>query len=74
MPTTLLTATWRKLITARYAVDPATLAPWLPTGLSLDLYQNRCYVSVVGFLLDRGRVLGLPVRSGLTTQCDMLLG
>ena len=58
---TFLTAEWRKLIMAQYEVDPAALAPWLPPGLSLDLYQNRCYVSLVGFLFDRVRVLGLPI-------------
>jgi uncharacterized protein YqjF (DUF2071 family) len=60
MPT-FLTAHWRKLIMAQYEEDPATLTPWLPPGLSLDLYQNRCYVSLVGFLFDRVRVLGLPI-------------
>jgi uncharacterized protein len=58
---TFLTAHWRKLIMAQYEVAPATLAPWLPPGLSLDLYQDCCYVSLVGFLFDRVRVLGLPI-------------
>ena len=58
---TFLTAEWRKLIMAQYEVPPATLAPWLPPGVELDLYQNRCYVSLVGFLFDRVRVLGLPI-------------
>jgi hypothetical protein len=61
MPSTFLTAEWRKLIMAQYAVDPATLSPWLPPGVELDLYQNRCYISLVGFLFDRVRVLGLPI-------------
>jgi uncharacterized protein YqjF (DUF2071 family) len=61
MPRTFLTAAWRKLIMAQYAVDPATLAPWLPPGVELDLFQGRCYVSLVGFLFDRVRVLGLPI-------------
>jgi uncharacterized protein len=60
MPT-FLTAEWRKLIMAQYEVAPATLASWLPSGVELDLYQNRCYVSLVGFLFDRVRVLGLPI-------------
>lgn len=59
--TTFLTAEWRKLIMAQYEVVPATLAPWLPAGTELDLYQGRCYVSLVGFLFDRVRVLGLPI-------------
>jgi uncharacterized protein YqjF (DUF2071 family) len=61
MPTTLLTAEWRKLIMAQYEVEPAALAPWLPAGTELDLYQGRCYVSLVGFLFDRVHVLGLPI-------------
>ena len=61
MARAFLTAEWRKLIMHQYEVDPAILAPWLPPGLSLDLYQGRCYVSLVGFLFDRVRVLGLPI-------------
>ena len=61
MPRNFLTAEWRKLIMAQYEVTPATLVPWLPPGISLDLYQARCYVSLVGFLFDRVRVLGLPI-------------
>jgi uncharacterized protein YqjF (DUF2071 family) len=58
---TFLTAEWRKLIMAQYPVDPATLAPWLPVGLELDLYEGLCYVSLVGFLFDKTRLKGLPI-------------
>ena len=58
---TFLTAEWRKLIMAQYEVPPATLAPWLPQGLELDLFQGRCYVSLVGFLFDRVRIKGLAI-------------
>jgi uncharacterized protein YqjF (DUF2071 family) len=61
VPRNFLTAEWRKLIMAQYEVTPATLVPWLPPGVSLDLYQARCYVSLVGFLFARVRVLGLPI-------------
>lgn len=56
-----LTAEWRKLIMAQYEVQPATLAPWLPKGVELDLFHGRCYVSLVGFLFERVRIKGLPV-------------
>jgi uncharacterized protein len=56
MTGTFLTASWRKLIMAQYAVDPAILTPSLPRGLELDLYKDKCYVSLVGFLFDRVRV------------------
>ena len=65
MSSIFLTASWRKLIMAQYEVGPALLAPWLPRGLELDLYRPadavRCYVSLVGFLFDRVRVLGCPI-------------
>lgn len=61
MSFTFLTAEWRKLIMAQYQVDPEVLQRRLPPGLELDLYQGRCFVSLVGFLFDRVRILGLPV-------------
>jgi uncharacterized protein YqjF (DUF2071 family) len=61
MASTFLTAEWRKLIMAQYAVEPATLAPWLPAGLELDLFRDRCYVSLVGFLFDNTRLKGLRI-------------
>jgi uncharacterized protein len=65
MSRVFLTAEWRKLIMAQYAVDPAVLAPWLPHGVELDYFrtgnEQRCYVSLVGFLFDRVRVKGVAV-------------
>src|ERR1700679_3564469 len=58
---TFLTAEWRKLIMAQYAIDPAILTPYLPGGVELDLYQNTFYVSLVGFLFDRVRLKGIPI-------------
>jgi uncharacterized protein YqjF (DUF2071 family) len=58
---TFLTAEWRKLMMAQYAIDPALLTPYLPTGVELDFYNNRCYVSLVAFLFDRVRLKGLPI-------------
>jgi uncharacterized protein len=58
---TFLTAEWRKLIMVQYAIDPAILTPYLPSGLELDFYEGRCYVSLVAFLFDRVRLKGLPV-------------
>ena len=61
MPFTFLTAAWRKLIMAQYEVAPEILLPQLPPGLELDLYHDRCFVSLIGFLFDRVRIVGLPV-------------
>ncbi len=61
MPSTFLTAEWRKLIMAQYTVAPAKLAHWLPAGVELDFYEGDCYVSLVGFLFDQVRVKGLAI-------------
>ena len=58
---TFLTAEWRKLIMAQYAVDTTMLAPYLPAGTELDLFHGRCLVSLVAFLFDRVRVKGVAI-------------
>ena len=55
-----LSAEWRKLIMMQYEVVPEVLSKRLPPGLELDLYQGRCFVSLIGFLFDRVRLLGVP--------------
>ena len=61
MPGTFLTAEWRALLMVNYAIEPAALAPYLPRGLELDLWQGEALVSMVGFLFLKTRVLGVPV-------------
>ena len=61
MPGPFLTAEWRALLMVNYAIDPAVLAPHLPRGLELDLWQDEALVSMVGFLFLKTRVLGVPV-------------
>jgi uncharacterized protein len=56
-----LTAEWRKLIMAQYVVAPEILEPYLPAGTELDFYQDRCFVSLVGFLFDNVRVKGVRI-------------
>jgi uncharacterized protein YqjF (DUF2071 family) len=56
-----LTAAWRHIVLANYATDPALLAAWLPDGLELDTYHGRHYVSLVGFMFEDTRLLGVPV-------------
>lgn len=61
MAQTFLTAEWRKLIMANYAVDPELLRPYLPHATELDFYQGKCFVSLVGFRFQNTRLKGLPV-------------
>jgi len=44
-----------------YEADPAALRPFVPRGVELDTWNDRHFVSVVGFLFLKTRVLGLPI-------------
>jgi uncharacterized protein len=60
-PRPFLTATWRNLAMLNYRVDPALLAPHVPQGTTLDTHDGATWVSLVGFLFDDTRVLGLRI-------------
>lgn len=68
MTTTFLDAGWRKLIMANYAIDPALLAPHLPCGTELELYQDTCYLSLVGFMFVDTRVKGWKIPFHVTFE------
>lgn len=61
MKKVFLRAEWRKLIVANYVVDPAILQPFLPAHTELDLWEGKCYVSLVGFLFKNTRVKGIRI-------------
>ena len=56
-----LTAEWRHLLMLNYAVEREVLEPLVPAGTSLDTYKGRAYVTMVGFLFQKTRLLGVPV-------------
>jgi uncharacterized protein YqjF (DUF2071 family) len=44
-----LTATWRDLVMASYEVPPSVLTPFIPAGTELDTWNDRHFISLVGF-------------------------
>jgi uncharacterized protein len=54
-----LTARWTNLLMLNYEVDPAILKPFIPFATELDLWQGRALVSMVGFLFEDTRVIGI---------------
>ena len=56
-----LKAEWRKLVLINYAVDEALLKKYLPYKTELDLWNDTCYVSLVGFLFVNTKMLGLKI-------------
>lgn len=59
MPRSFLSAAWRNLLMANYAIDPAILQPFVPCHTELDSFEGTYYVSLVGFLFEDTRVRGI---------------
>lgn len=56
-----LEAEWRKLVLVNYKIDPDVLQKYLPEGTELDLWNNTCYVSLVGFRFMNTKLKGMKV-------------
>lgn len=60
MNDTFLTAGWRHIAMLNYEVDPVVLHPYLSHGMEVDFFQGRTFISLVGFLFQDIRFLGIP--------------
>ncbi|WP_080240232.1 YqjF family protein [Spirosoma rigui] len=58
MAFTFLTAEWRNLIFANYAIDRQVLEPLVPYGTELDDFNGVYYGSLVGFYFQHVRMFG----------------
>lgn len=56
-----LEAEWRKLAFANYIIDKAVLKDYVPYGTELDLWQGKCYISLVGMMFKNTKILGVKV-------------
>jgi uncharacterized protein len=56
-----LTAEWTNLLMLNYAVDPSILARFVPASTTLDAFDGRTYLSLVGFQFNRTKLCGLAV-------------
>lgn len=54
-------AEWRKLALANYIIDKQLLDKYLPVGTELDLWNGKCYVSLVGFMFLNTKLLGVKI-------------
>ncbi len=54
-----LKARWQYLAMANFVVPPEILAPHVPKGTELDLFEGQAMVSLVGFLFNDTRVFGV---------------
>lgn len=58
---TFLSAGWYNLAIANYIIPPEALAPYLPSHTELDLFEGKCYASLVGFMFQQVRVRGFRI-------------
>jgi uncharacterized protein len=56
---------WHELLFAHWVVDASVVRPLIPATLQLDLFEGRCYVGAVPFLMDRVTPRLVPPLPGL---------
>jgi uncharacterized protein len=56
-----LKTNWENIIMANYAIEPELLQPFLPAGVELDLYNNKAWVSLVGFMFKNTKLFNIPI-------------
>lgn len=56
-----LSAVWKDLLLANYVVDPGCLRPYVPAGTCLDPFDGKVFLSLVAFLFDDAKIVGLPI-------------
>ncbi|MBS7232027.1 DUF2071 domain-containing protein [Flavobacterium psychroterrae] len=56
-----LKAEWKNLALFNYEVDAEILEKYVPVGTEIDIWNNKCYVSLVGFMFKNTKVLGIKV-------------
>ncbi len=61
MPDIFLKASWENIIMANYSVNPELLKPYLPKGVELDYYNNKTYISLVGFMFNDTSLFNIPI-------------
>jgi uncharacterized protein YqjF (DUF2071 family) len=61
MTDTFLSARWENIIMANYEVNPEVLAPYLPHGVELDFFNEKTYVSLVGFMFKQTSLFHIPI-------------
>jgi len=56
-----LKANWTNLTLINYEIDAKILEKYIPKGTEIELYNEKCYVSLVGFMFENVKLLGLKI-------------
>ncbi|MBM3159220.1 MAG: DUF2071 domain-containing protein [Bacteroidetes bacterium] len=61
MKNVFLKANWENLVMVNHEVNPSILIPYLPHGVELDFFNNKTYISLVGFMFTKTHLFGMPI-------------
>ena len=56
-----LKANWENIIMVNYEIDPEILRPFLPKGVTIDLFEGKAYISLVGFMFKKTKIFNIPI-------------
>ncbi len=56
-----LTAEWNDLAMLNYEINPSILKKYIPKGTELDLWNGKCFVSLIGFMFENVKILGIKI-------------
>ncbi|MBG6110182.1 uncharacterized protein YqjF (DUF2071 family) [Flavobacterium sp. CG_9.10] len=56
-----LKANWENIVMANYEISTAILSKYLPKGVTIDLYNDKAYVSLVGFMFKNTKIFNVPI-------------
>jgi uncharacterized protein YqjF (DUF2071 family) len=56
-----LKAAWHDLVIINYEIDSNILDKYTPKGTELDLWNDKCYISLIGFMFENVKILGIKI-------------
>lgn len=56
-----LTAEWKNLALINYEIDAKILENYIPKGTEIDNWNGKCYISLVGFMFENVKLLGMKI-------------
>ncbi|MCX6116835.1 MAG: DUF2071 domain-containing protein [Proteobacteria bacterium] len=62
---------WTQLLFAHFPVDPKILAPFIPEGLSLQLFDGVAWVAIVPFVMENTAPRGIPAVPGVSKFLEL---
>ena len=56
-----LKANWENIVMVNYEISEEILSKYLAKGVSIDLYNGKAYLSLVGFMFKNTKIFNVPI-------------